>query len=387
MSEETATAEQGSDASANAAYDLLNERLRGHADLLAERANKLDADRLETFGASRFEVAATERVRTENNSIPRDIVAVGDSMLFGYNVVIGLKPETSVDDVFALHRYEKAEDGALSLNIVADDDAENWLHDPSFLSDFAELYRFYKDARLTRLQRREGRLLAVFQIGSALTDRRVFRWQVTPDGDVSYMDNRGDRDFDDPKQFDFEWERVTRDDFTDGAKPYMNIADKVFVDPTGGKLTIRVENNTPEGETLLSEPVDARDQSLADCEVNYAVFGDIVVLNVLPYGEDTRRGFVVNTFARTADRNDAVTVSCHQIPEDHGIITAEGFVLRQGDTKRFDIGVEGMMFDAFVKSPNGEDVMYVFHEPVSGISVILSYNVIRRDVGLSLIHI
>ena len=35
-------------------------------------------------------------------------------MLFGYNVFIGLKPETAVDDVFSLHRFARvrADDGA-----------------------------------------------------------------------------------------------------------------------------------------------------------------------------------------------------------------------------------------------------------------------------------
>ena len=362
-----------------AGYELLAERLRTQASTLADAANELNAARVETFGASRFEVAGTERVRTENNTVPRDIAAVGGDMLFGYNVFIGLKSETTVDDVFQLHHYRNDESG-LSLDVIADDHTDNWLHDPQFVSDFAELYQFYKDARLIRIQRREGRLLMVFQTGGTTGSRRVFRWSVDPDGNVSYIDKRGDGDYSDPPQFDFEWETATRADHVDSRNPYINLANKVFVSPVDGTLSLKLEDNTPAGETLLEEPVENA-QQLADCIVKYAVLGEFLVLNVTPYGETESRGFIVNTFTRTAARNDSVLSSCYQLPEDHGLITADGYALKQGEQKQFELEFTGLSFDNARRSPNGEDILYVFHEKESGISALLSYNMIRREMG------
>ncbi len=361
-------------------YELLRARLLGHAKTLAERSDALNAQRVEAFGSSKFEVAGVERIRTENNTVPRDIVAVGGDLLFGYNVFIGLKTETTVDDVFSLHHYSSA-NGELRFDTAPDNADDNWLHDPNFQRDFGELYTYYKDARLLQLQRREGRLLAAFQTGKSLEDIRVFRWSVNADGEVSYLDNRGERDYVRAEQFDFEWAQATREDHVDGRSPYVNIGDVVFVDPTGGDLSIRLEDNTPAGETLLTEPVDDADQSLADSLISYAVLGDLVVLSVLPYREENPRGFVVNTLTRTAVRNDSILTSCLQLPEDHGIITPSGFVLRTGEAKLFEVETAGMGFEAIRRSPNGEDVLYVFHERASGLSILLAYNLIRREAS------
>jgi hypothetical protein len=369
------------DAAGAGAYELLRTRLLGHAEELSRRGASLNAARVETFGSSRFEVAGVERIRTENNTVPRDIVAVGDDLLFGYNVFIGLKTETTVDDVFSLHHLRADESGAFGLETVPEQSHANWLHDPEFLNDFRELYTYYKDTRLLQLQRRDGRLLAAFQTGQSLEDVRVFRWTVAPEGTVSYLDNRGERDYQRAAQFDFEWQAVTREHHVGGRDAHVNIVDRVFVDPTGGTLTLRLEDNTAEGEIVLTEPVDDADQSIADTSMAFAVLGDLVVLRVQPYREDTPRGYVVNTLTRRARRDDDILTSCLQLPEDHGIITPSGYELRTGETKTFDVDTAGMSFEALRRSPNGEDVLYVFHERLTGLSILLSYNLIRREVG------
>ena len=72
-------------------YDVIRARLSAAGKELHEAARGLDARRRETFGSTAIEVLGTERVRTENNCVPRDIVQIGGSLLFGYNVFLGLK--------------------------------------------------------------------------------------------------------------------------------------------------------------------------------------------------------------------------------------------------------------------------------------------------------
>ena len=75
----------------------------------------------EVFGSAQLALVGTERIRTANNCVPRDIVAVDGRMLFGYNVFIGLKPETAIDDVFSLQRFSRDEDAFRFDDVSADE--------------------------------------------------------------------------------------------------------------------------------------------------------------------------------------------------------------------------------------------------------------------------
>jgi hypothetical protein len=185
-------------------YEVLRARLGEQCAELGRRADALNARRLETFGGAELRLLGTERMRTENNCVPRDIAQVGGAMLFGYNVFIGLRSETSVDDVFAVHGLTRDGDAFRFEPSVS---IPGLLTDTGFQRDFAELYRYYKQARLLQLRRLEGLLLAVFQTGPRADDLRVLRWRVDPAGSVSYVDNRGERDHVFPPAHDFEWSR------------------------------------------------------------------------------------------------------------------------------------------------------------------------------------
>jgi hypothetical protein len=99
---------------------------------------------------------------------------------------------------------------------------------------------------------------------------------------------------------------------------------------------------------------------------------------VLPYRETTWRGLVYNTLTGKAVRQDAIVQACIQLPEDHGIIFPGGYYLQNGEHKAFDAAVQGMQYKRMIRSPNGEDVLYVFYERESGLSALLVYNMIQR---------
>ncbi|NBH09728.1 DNA repair ATPase, partial [Amycolatopsis sp. SID8362] len=361
-------------------YEVLRARLAAQAAELAKRADELNARRLEVFGGTQLALVGTERIRTANNCVPRDIVAVGGRMLFGYNVFIGLKPETAVDDVFSLQRFSHDEE-AFRFDDVSAGELPELLRDEQFGRDFGELYRYYRQARLLQLRRLEGKLLAVFQIGPRTEDIRVLRWAVAADGAVSYLDNRGERDHVFPPSHDFEWVETTREHHVLGRHPHISIEDEVFVETVGGTLTIKVENNTETGEGVYAEPVDEPLQSLADAEVSYARIGPLILLRMLPYKETEYRYLVFNTRTRDVARLDGIGQACQRLPEDHGIIFPGGYYLDTGAGKTFDTTVDGLEFERVIRSPNGEDVLYVFHARAEGRSLLLPYNVIRKEVA------
>lgn len=361
-------------------YELLLNRLRTAAAELTRRAGALNDGRIAFFGSTQMTVTGAQRLRTANNTVPRDLVAVGDLTLFGYNVFVGLKAQTKVSDVFSLHSLSGTP-GAHVLTELAADDPRNFLADPGFVGDFGDLYTFYKDASLLDLRVVSGKLLAAFRTGGTLADLKVFRWEVAPDDTVRYLDSRGDRDYPRPDRFDFEWTTAGRDDYVTGRFPHINIADEVFLDPRRGTLDLKAEDGTVTGRTVLSEPVEQPEQDLADCAVRYCRLGTLILLGVRPYREERERFYVYGTSTETAVRIDALGVTCRTLPEDHGIIFPGGCYLQDGTSKTFDLDAADMEFSLRRLSPNGEDVLYLFHRREEGAYLLLSYNLIRKEVA------
>lgn len=358
------------------AYEVLRRRLSEQGARLRQVVDGLNARRLAEFGDSRLEVAGRFRIRTENNCVGRDVVQVGaDMLLFGYNVFIGLKTQTRIEDVFGLYRLVEGAEGYDVVPVAA---ADSFLGQAGFVHDFTELYAYYKHARLLQLIVEGGKLLAAFQIGERSTDVRVFRWAIDSDGTLSYLDARGERDIALPPPFDFEWTRATRELAVTGRHAHLNILDTLFVETTGGDLTIKVENNTETGQGIYSEPVEDATQSLDDAQFDFARVGTLVLLKVLPYRETTWRGLIYNTLTGHLVRNDAIVQACVQLPEDHGILFPGGYYLQGGEHKAFDASMDGMQFKRAIRSPNGEDVLYIFYEREGGRSALFVYNTIQR---------
>lgn len=360
------------------AYEIIRKRLQEQGASLKNTVTQLNNDRLEEFGSSDMAVLSRVRVRTENNCTPRDIVQVGDLLLFGYNVFIGLKTETKVKDVFALFRLQKADD---QLTIVEAPMEGSFLNEASFVRDFEELYRYYKHTKLIQIMARNSKLLAAFQIGERLEDIRVFRWALNPNGSVQqYIDNRGERDIELPPAYDFEWHKTEREHVVNGKHPHVNILDQLFVETVGGDLTIKVENNTKTGLGIYAEPVEDETQSIDDGEYHYAELGSLILLKVLPYREELWRYFIFNKLTQEVVRVDSIGTSCVQLPEDHGVVFPGGYYLQSGQYKTFDEDTKHMRFKRVIRSPNGEDVLYVFYERETGIAGLFAYNMIKKSL-------
>ncbi len=369
----------------SATFELLRKRLVAAAETLSAKAEALNARRVEAYGRVDSQLVARLNARTEHNCVARDIVRVGDLLLFGYNVFIGLKKDTAVGDVFCLYRLDETGETAELAPVPLDG---TFLADARFVADFRELFTYYKSTTLDQLRVLDERLLLVFRTGSQVGDKRVFRFAIERDGRISYIDNRGERDHVLPPSHDFEWTPVTRDQYVLGRHPHVNVLDTVFVETVAGDLTIKVENNTETGLGVYSEPVDDKNQSLADAEIAYADLRGLIVLRVRPYREDTTRYLVFNRRLKTVTRIDEIGASCMQLPEDHGLVFPGGYYLESGDFKRFaDLGHD---FSAYrikrvVRAASGEDMLYVFYEPQAGAYALLSYHLIERSMSQPLL--
>ncbi|MEU0852896.1 DNA repair ATPase [Streptomyces flaveolus] len=357
-------------------YEVLRDRLTAQAAELARRAEALNLRRVEEFGSAGLELAGAEQLRTERPCVPQDVVAVGGTLLLGYNTAFATRTEAAVGDVLALHDRD--------LNRLPEDAVPGLLDDPAFVREFAALYRYYREATLLRLRRVDGRLLAVFRTGEKADDIRVLRWALTDDGQASFLDARGDRDHVMPPAHDFTWTVATREDHVLGRHPHVSVGDEVFVAAVGGALTVKVENDTETARGIHSEPVAEPLQALADADIAHARVGALILLRVRPYKEDTDRYLVFNALTRTVVRLDGIGQACRRLPDDQGIIFPGGHCLATGAHRTYELDVSGLQFEREVRAPNGEDVLYAFHAPAQGRTLLLPYNLIRKEVAAPL---
>ncbi|MEU1479160.1 DNA repair ATPase [Streptomyces sp. NPDC005760] len=360
------------------AYEVLRDRLAAQAAELGRRAEALNARRGEEFGSTRLELTGTERLRTEHSAVPRDIVALGDVLLFGHNAPLGSTREATAGDVFALYDRDLAR--------LPEDAVPGLLDDPAFVREFTALYRYYRQARLLRLRHVDGRLLAVFRTGETTDDIRVLRWTVSDDGrQAAFLDARGERDHVLPPSHDFEWTAATREDQVLGRHPHVSITGEVFVATVGGFLTVKAEDDTETGEGIYAEPVDEPLQSLADADIAHARVGALILLRILPYKEDTHRHLVFNTLTKTVVRLDGIGQACRRLPDGQGIVFPGGYCLATGAHKTFDgIGTSDLEYEQVTRSPNGEDVLFAFRAQTEGRSLLLPYNMIRKEIATPL---
>jgi hypothetical protein len=363
-------------------YDVIRKRLLEQAAELGKRAEGLNELRIKTFGGSQLALLATERARTENNCLPRDIRAVQGKLLFGYTVFMGLKTETVVSDVFSVHNFTPSGE-AFDLSTVPIGEG-HYLADPTFVREFGDLYKYHRDTKLLMIRTTETRLLAIFQIGAKVSDQKVFRWGIDKTGAIKFIDARGEEDNVLPRQHDFNFTPVRREDQRSGDHPHFSILDEVFVETVGGDLTIKVENNTRDGRGVYREAVEDANQTLDDADIQYAKLGVLIILKIKPYREESYRYLVFNTRTQNVVRIDAIGEACHQLPEDQGIIFPGGFYLRTGEYKVFDAEPRGMVFRRQFKAPNGEDVLYVYDRIEDGAYLLLPYNLIRKEVSTPL---
>ena len=175
-------------------YDVIRKRLLDQSAELATKAEALNDRRKKVFGGAELALIANERVRTEHNCIARDLVSVAGHMLFGFQVFMGLKTETQVEDVLAFYRFQQKGDG-WDLDQVPFEGPGAFLADEAFTKELRDAFKYAKDAKVLRLARTDTRLFLFVRVGATQRDVKVFRWSDRcAQGRLTYMDARGDDD-------------------------------------------------------------------------------------------------------------------------------------------------------------------------------------------------
>ncbi|MDG2471388.1 MAG: DNA repair ATPase [Pirellulaceae bacterium] len=351
-------------------YEIIRNRLQSHAQELRSRLGRLNDERREVFGSIETKLVETARITTDHNCVPRDMVPIGDRFIFGFNVLIGLRSEINLNDVFAVQKFENQSFHPEDLTLLNQD---------SLRHDFKEIYKYYKTTTFAKFHVIAPHVYMVFKVGKSARDVKALKFLM--DGDqLTYLDNRNDHEVVFPPKHGFQWTRTRRDLHRSGQHPHISVDDRVFVETIGGDLTVKVEDNTEAGTGIYSEPVDDPDQTLDDAEIFYAIVGNIILLKIRPFKEEGFRYLVFNEKTQSVTRLDTIENSCVLLPEDHGLIFSNGYYLQTGEWKIFESDIRDLVFEKRIASPNGEDYLYVFYNQDSGDYVILPYNMIEQQV-------
>ncbi|WP_104024169.1 DNA repair ATPase [Vibrio hyugaensis] len=356
------------------AYDVLKTRLLQQGSQLKSLSQSFNQQRQETFGGQDFNLIGKVNVQTDAKCIPIDMAQVNQHLLFGYHVQVGMKATPSLDDVFGLYLLHENE-GTFRVERLPLE--SSFLSDSRFTHELTELFTYYRDAKLSQISRQESTLYLAFQIGMRPEDRKVFRFQINTHS-IEYIDSLGQNALTSVPQHDFDWIPTTRDDHVLGDHPHVSIQDKLFVECVGGDLTIKVEDNTKDGKGIYREEVEDPHQSVADAHIDYAFVGDLITLRVKPNREKHARYFLYNSVTQSVVRADALGESAKTLPEDHGVLYANGYVLSNGEDKQFAFEADQLKFFQQITSPNGEDILYIFFNAVEGYYIAYTYNLIEK---------
>lgn len=352
-------------------YELLRNRIVSNSGQLKSKLDSLNEERKSVFGTIETKVLATERVTTSNNCIPWDMFSFGSKFLFGYNVHVGLRSEVKVSDVFSFYEYN-------SDHSFHELEIDSLIQDKVFIDDFHKLYKYYKNTQFLRFATVGPFFHMVFRIGKDVGDVKTFKWEIKEEKLV-YIDNRSDHEYKFPEQHEFKWRRTRREDFRDGIHPHVSIKDRVFVECVGGDLTVKIEDNTEDGQGIYSEIVEHAQQTLDDAEFEYAEVGNLILIKAKPYQEEDRY-LIFNEKLKEVKRIDAIKDACILLPDNQGLIFSNGYYLQSGEYKLFDLDLSDMLFERRITSINGEDYVYVFYNREHGVYLLLNYNIISQKV-------
>lgn len=355
-------------------YEIIQSRLQEQKQELINRLEQLKSARNQVFGSVESKLKGTERINTPNACIARDIIALGNHCLFGYNVHFGLRTDIQLADVFSQFEYKDDSFQESPLQLI---------NDKEFEKDFKNLYKYYRNTFFAKFTKQDNYLYMIFQVSESSSDIKCFKWLIR-ENQLQYVDNRSEHEIKMPSQQEFQWQESSYEMHRYGQHPHVSILDKVFVETVGGDLTIKIEDNTDDGKGIYNEAVEFKDQTLEDGTIRFADLGNIIILSIQPYQEEPRY-FVYNHKIKTVERIQSIQDAAILLPDKQGLIFPDGYYLQTGSFKKFERKIEDLRYQGRIDSPNGEDFIYIFYEENIGDYVLMPYNIIRQQTSTPIV--
>ncbi|WP_415326902.1 DNA repair ATPase [Chryseobacterium sp. MMS23-Vi53] len=350
-------------------YEIIQNRLNEQKNILVEKLYKLNDSRKSIFGGIDFSLIANERISTDHNCVAKDIFSFNNLLIFGSNAHLGVQSEVNITDVFSVHKINNNRFEPQDCSLI---------NDEIFIDEFKNLYKYYRNTFFARFYFTENYLYMVFQLSESTSDIKAFKWLIK-ENQLVYIDSRSASEVSYPPQHGFAWTKATRDMQRNGKYPHVSLADKVFVESTGGDITIKIEDNTDTGKGIYSEDVTHKDQNLDDAEIHFCDLGNLVLFKIRPY-QETERYFIYNHKEKTVSRVDALKHAGVLLPESQGVLFSNGYALQTGGLKVISQDQNRLHYLKTIAEPNGENFLYIFYDDKTNNYQLVSYNIITQTI-------
>jgi len=332
-------------------------RLNQHSQRLDEQLHTLNQHRLHLLGSRAFRLIEHAYIRTQNRCLPQAVLAVGEQVLLGYRVVMGLKSEVQLSDIFSCYRLKTFVSIPLEQTLLADE---------RFINDFKALYRFYQQVELSQLCTVNTQHLAIFR--KAPETIHVFRWHTAG----HYLDDQGETELIAPTAQMSEWHPLVLSD-----NGTLAIKDQLFIEFTVDQLTLKVENNTASGLTLYQQSL--QDYVLSEVQIAYAQLGKLIVVKICLYPQSPWHYLVFNPYQQQVNRIDTLEQGWVQLPNEQGILFSGGYYLLNGGFQPLD-AIQGMYYQTQIQAPYSDIILYCFYQPKTEQFALLAYNLLHQQI-------
>ena len=362
--------------------DVIKRRIKEKTNSLKDSIQLLNNERNAEYKSSELTLLKTLNIKTDLTSNIVDMVKVNDNIIIGYKVPKNGSQTLLANNVLSSFKLISNENASLEecpLN-------ESPIYSNKFEADVNNLLKFYTNAEILQFVKTESNLFISFKIGPKESDLKVFYWDVVGNSFVYKGEYSGTSLFSNISKLEFSWKELGRDRFVSGDCPLVNINDSIFVGNTNGFIRIKnkpTTNNAEKDIILKKELKDSR-QSLENASFAYHQVESLFLIKVQPYKESAYY-FIVDTITDTAIEADGLGYSGVMLPENAGIIYSNGYYLKDGGFKKYDHLDNAAYHYETVKSPNGEDYMYVFYSLKNNTYYLYNYSIVSKEIDAPII--
>lgn len=349
---------------------LIQKRMESNNQSLHSVSELLNKERTEAFKKVDLRLATTLSINSQINSLPADIVNINGSLLVGYKIKKTSVQKTEISDVFTFSKIQNSDIDSFALTET--NPLESILFEEKFMSEFARLYQYYKDAQFHQFIKDANSLLIVFRIGSTEEDIKAYRWDIDRNQNYKYVGEvQGSTLFSKITKGQLKLSPVI---LGNNKKNGLEITPELYLLNQDGKA---IFNHSKSG-VILEEALSHKLQSIEDIKVFKLQVGGLTLIKFIPYNEDPRF-YIFDSVANKVTRTDNFELSAQALPEDNGVIFTNGYYLNDGQFKKFDFDLNSYHYETY-KSPNGEDFMFVFYNVKTNDYVIYNYSIVSKEV-------
>jgi len=349
--------------------ELIKKRMIAVNDKLKSSVVSLNNERKQAFKPAELKLQETLTLENSHNTLPVDLVYLDDSFIVGLKNEKSKIKKTTIDEIFSVFDIKNNDIENFEVSKIKFTDCS--LNDAKFVAEFDRLFQYYNAAEFHQFIKEKNKLFIVFKIGTNENDLKAYSWEIsgsefTYTGEVSGSDVVS-KIYKSP----FQWKQI----HAKVGERKLEITSDLKLSNLDGKIQFFDSKDN----VLFSRDLMQKLQSLQDAKFYTVNLDDLVLIKAELYGENTPSYFIYDVLIKKIVKAESLDSSGVILPEDNGIIYANGFYIKGGNERTFDVNKDSYLHEVY-KSPNGEDFLYAFYNKKNKSYAIYTYNLITKEM-------